>query len=57
MMTDLSLLRPCCLLDLLLRDEITRAAAANAPEYVRHVVDFFLSLSSFYSCSYDNEGK
>lgn len=37
-MTDLSLLRPCCLLNLLLRDEITRAAAPNAPKYVRHVV-------------------
>lgn len=60
-MTDLSLLRPCCLLNLLLRDEITRAAAPNAPKYVRHVVwgssfvcFFFFS---FYSCSYDNEGN
>lgn len=46
-MTDLSLLRPCCLLNFLLRDEITRAAAPNAPEYVRHVVGFFLFLFLF----------
>lgn len=37
-MTDLSLLRPCLLLNFLLRDEITRAAAANAPKHVRHAV-------------------
>lgn len=55
-MTDLSLLRPCCLLNFLLRDEITRAAAPNAPEHVRHVVGFFscFFFFSFYSCSYDN---
>lgn len=57
-MTDLSLLRPCCLLNFLLRDEITRAAAPNAPKYVRHVVGIFFFFSfSFYSCSYDNEGN
>lgn len=47
-MTDLSLLRPCCLLNFLLRDEITRAAAPNAPEHVRHVVGFFFFFSSSF---------
>jgi hypothetical protein len=55
MMTDLSFLGPCCLLDFLLRDEITSAAAPNAPKYVRHVgfLLFFFSNSR----SYNNEGN